>query len=60
MCLTGGGAQEPAIGSANFAKLLFFLSVLSSTVTVLLSFSLFNVLGNHEWMKQCFWSVRKT
>lgn len=49
-----GLALEPRIGSANFATLLLALTVVTSIVTVLLSFSIYNLLGDHGWMKNCY------
>jgi len=47
-------ALEPRIGSKNFATLLLALTVLTSAVTVVLSFSMYNLLGDHGWMKNCY------
>lgn len=49
-----GLALEPRIGSKNFATLLLALTMLTSAVTVVLSFSLYNLLGDHGWMKNCY------
>jgi len=49
-----GLALEPRIGSKNFGTLLLALTVLTSAVTVVLSFSMYNLLGDHGWMKNCY------
>jgi membrane associated rhomboid family serine protease len=49
-----GLALEPRIGSKNFGTLLLALTVLTSVVTVVLSFSMYNLLGDHGWMKNCY------
>lgn len=60
-----GLALEPRIGSKNFGTLLLALTVLTSVVTVVLSFSLYNLLGDHGWMKNCYlgelaWRLRRS
>ena len=49
-----GLALEPRIGSSNFAVLLLAVTVLTAIVTVVLSFSLYNIAGDHGWMKECY------
>jgi membrane associated rhomboid family serine protease len=49
-----GLALEPRIGSKNFGTLLLALTVLTSVITVVLSFSMYNLLGDHGWMKTCY------
>ena len=52
-----GLALEPYVGSLNFAKLLLFLALLTTTVTVMMSFSMSNIFGDTNWVKQCYFGL---
>ena len=52
-----GLALEPHVGSLSFLKLLGFLALLSTTVTVMMSFSMSNIFGDSNWVKQCYFGV---